>query len=358
MESSFRVEGEQLSIQTTSPARTTVLSPSFPAQIDPIAWRVKAMEEERIEMEEQERFAVSPSPAVGKSSQKSNESGTDVAGGVLGRVLTFFSFILIAVTFPISVFLCIRVVQEYERAVVFRFGKLMKGGARGPGIIFINPITDTFTKVDLRVVSFDVPPQEILSKDSVTVTVDAVIYFRISNATISVTNVRDAARSTKLLAQTTLRNILGTKTLSEMLSERESISHQMQESLDVATDPWGVNVERVEVKDVRLPHQLQRAMAAEAEAAREARAKVIAAEGEMKASKALSQAAVVMSEAPNALQLRYLQTLSTISAEKNSTIIFPFPIEMFKHFMNDQPATPRQSVVQIARTSTPEQETQ
>ncbi|KAK0406826.1 hypothetical protein QR680_018832 [Steinernema hermaphroditum] len=270
------------------------------------------------------------------SNQAPNYENTqeDAAGSVLACILTVFSFIFIILTFPITT------VNEYERAVVFRFGKLMKGGARGPGIIFINPITDTFVKVDLRVVSFDVPPQEILSKDSVTVTVDAVIYFRISNATISVTNVRDAARSTKLLAQTTLRNILGTKTLSEMLSEREAISHQMQEALDVATDPWGVEVERVEVKDVRLPIQLQRAMAAEAEAAREARAKVIAAEGEMKASKALSSAARIMAEAPNALQLRYLQTLNTISAEKNSTIIFPFPIELFKGFLN----TPQQPI--------------
>jgi len=225
-------------------------------------------------------------------------------------------------------------VQEYERAVIFRLGRLLPGGARGPGIFFIIPCIDTYRKVDLRVVSFDVPPQEILSKDSVTVAVDAVVYFRISNATVSVTNVEDAARSTKLLAQTTLRNILGTKTLAEMLSDREAISHQMQSTLDEATDPWGVKVERVEVKDVRLPVQLQRAMAAEAEAAREARAKVIAAEGEQKASRALKEAAEVIAESPAAIQLRYLQTLNTISAEKNSTIIFPLPIDLISSFLN------------------------
>uniref|UniRef100_A0A915L8Z9 Band 7 domain-containing protein n=1 Tax=Romanomermis culicivorax TaxID=13658 RepID=A0A915L8Z9_ROMCU len=148
--------------------------------------------------------------------------------GVCGWILTILSWILIAITFPFSMCFCLKVVQEYERAVIFRLGRLLLGGAKGPGIFFIIPCTDTYRKVDLRVVSFDVPPQEILSKDSVTVAVDAVVYFRISNATVSITNVEDAPRSTKLLAQTTLRNILGTKTLAEMLSDREAISHQMQ----------------------------------------------------------------------------------------------------------------------------------
>lgn len=214
--------------------------------------------------------------------------------------------------------------------MIFRLGRIVKGGARGPGIFFVIPCIDTYTKVDLRTVSFDVPPQEILSKDSVTVAVDAVVYYRISNATIAITNVADYGRSTRLLAATTLRNVLGTKNLSEILSEREAISHTMQSSLDEATDPWGVKVERVEVKDVRLPVQMQRAMAAEAEAARDARAKVIAAEGEQKASRALKEAADVISESPSALQLRYLQTLSTIAAEKNSTIVFPIPMELFR----------------------------
>jgi len=256
--------------------------------------------------------------------------------GVAGWILTFVSYFFLFITLPISVCFCIKVVQEYERAVIFRLGRLLPGGARGPGLFFVIPCIDTYRKVDLRVLSFDVPPQEILSKDSVTVAVDVVVYFRISNATISVTNVEDCSRSTKLLAQTTLRNILGTKTLAEMLSDREQISLQMQSTLDEATYPWGVKVERVEMKDVRLPVQLQRAMAAEAEAARAAGAKVIAAEGEQKASQALSEAASVLSQSSIAIQLRFLQTLSSISAEKNRTIIFPFPIEIIRAIFRNQ----------------------
>merc|ERR1712213_215546 len=240
-------------------------------------------------------------------------------------------------TLPLSLIFCVKVVKEYERAVIFRLGRLRKGGAKGPGLFFIIPCMDSYTKVDLRTVSFDVPPQEVLTRDSVTVAVDAVVYYRVQNATMSITNVEDSNRSTRLLAATTLRNVLGTKNLSEILSDRENISHTMQVSLDEATDPWGVKVERVEVKDVRLPVQLQRAMAAEAEAAREARAKVIAAEGEQKASRALKEAANVIAESSSALQLRYLQTLSSISAEKNSTIIFPLPIDFIKHFLKDSP---------------------
>ncbi|XP_046656622.1 band 7 protein AGAP004871-like isoform X4 [Daphnia pulicaria] len=260
--------------------------------------------------------------------------GADPGGpGICAFILTLFSFLLILATFPLSLCFSVKVVQEYERAVIFRLGRLLKGGARGPGIFFIVPCIDTYRKVDLRTVSFDVPPQEILSRDSVTVAVDAVVYYRVQNPTIAVSNVENFSHSTRLLAATTLRNVLGTKNLAEILSERETISHTMQSSLDEATDPWGVKVERVEIKDVRLPVQLQRAMAAEAEAAREARAKVIAAEGEQKASRALRDAAEVIAESPAALQLRYLQTLNTISAEKNSTIIFPLPIDILKHFI-------------------------
>ncbi|RWS29062.1 band 7 protein-like isoform X2 [Leptotrombidium deliense] len=167
--------------------------------------------------------------------------------GICAFLLTIFSVILIVASMPCSLFFCIKVVQEYERAVIFRLGRLLRDGAKGPGIFFIIPCIDTYSKVDLRTVSFDVPPQEILSKDSVTVAVDAVVYYRISNATIAVSNVEDYGRSTRLLAATTLRNVLGTKNLSEILSERESISHIMQSSLDEATDPWGVKVERVEM---------------------------------------------------------------------------------------------------------------
>lgn len=242
------------------------------------------------------------------------------------------SVILAICTFPISIFLCTNVVSEYERAVIFRMGRI-RTGARGPGVFFVLPCIDNYFKVDLRTVSFDVPPQEILSKDSVTVTVDAVVYYRISDPLKAVIEVENYSSSTRLLAATTLRNVLGTCSLSELLTKREDIAHAMQQTLDHATDPWGVKVERVEIKDVSLPASLQRAMAAEAEAAREARAKVISAEGEVKSSKALKEASEIMLQSPGALQLRYLQTLHSISSEKNSTIIFPLPMELLSGFV-------------------------
>ncbi|XP_047737711.1 band 7 protein AGAP004871 isoform X2 [Hyalella azteca] len=260
---------------------------------------------------------------------------SDTGIGACGWILTLLSWIIVLATMPFSFFVCFKVVQEYERAVIFRLGRLLHGGSKGPGIFFILPCIETYSKVDLRTSVFDVPPQEVLTKDSVTVSVDAVVYYRVNNATVSVANVENAHHSTRLLAQTTLRNMLGTKALHEILGDRESISNDMQNILDEPTDHWGIKVERVELKDVRLPVQLQRAMAAEAEAAREARAKVIAAEGEQKASRSLKDAADVLSLQPSAIQLRYLQTLSTISAEKNSTIIFPLPIDIIQHFLQD-----------------------
>ncbi|MEQ2284432.1 hypothetical protein AMECASPLE_021576 [Ameca splendens] len=253
--------------------------------------------------------------------------------GCFGWLLVIISVLFITVTFPITLFMCVKIVKEYERAVIFRLGRISDRKPKGPGLFFVLPCTDNFVKVDLRTVSFDIPPQEILTKDSVTVSVDGVVYFRIHCPISSVANVSNAHSSTRLLAQTTLRNVLGTKNLSELLSDREGISLSMQKTLDEATDPWGIKVERVEIKDVKLPQQLQRAMAAEAEASREARAKTIAAEGEMKASRALKEASLVLAEAPSALQLRYLQTLNTIAAEKNSTIIFPLPIDTMQSFM-------------------------
>ncbi|CAF1398551.1 unnamed protein product [Adineta ricciae] len=247
--------------------------------------------------------------------------------GYFFSILIVLSYALVVITFPLSLCFCLKVVQEYERAVIFRLGRILADGARGPGLFFILPCIDTYSKVDLRTVTFDVPPQEILTRDSVTVAVDAVVYFRIFNAVISITNVEDAAKSTKLLAATTLRNVLGTKTLHEILAERDKIDTT---ALDEATDPWGVKVERVEVKDVRLPVALQKAMAAEAEASRDARAKIIAAEGEMKASRGLKEAADIINESPIAMQLRYLQTLTQIAAERNSTIVFPVPVELLQ----------------------------
>jgi len=254
--------------------------------------------------------------------------------GFASSLLTGVSMVLIVMSFPFSMFFCMRMIQEYERAVLFRLGRVRSGGPVGPGLFFIIPCIDAIVVTDLRTISFDVPPQEILTKDSVTVAVDAVVYYKINNPLAAVCNVTDYSKSTKLLSSTTLRTALGTKNLSEILSDRESIAMDILEQLDSATNPWGIRVERVEVKDVRLPVQLQRAMAAEAEAAREARAKVIAAEGEMKASDALKAASDIISTSPAALQLRYLQTLTNISAEKNSTIIFPLPIEMLSLIKN------------------------
>ncbi|XP_033630339.1 mechanosensory protein 2-like [Asterias rubens] len=245
----------------------------------------------------------------------------------------FISGFILFMTFPLTIWFCFKTVAEYERAIIFRAGRLLPGGPKGPGLFFIFPCIDEFRVIDLRTLSFDVPPQEILSKDSVTVTVDAVVYFRVSDPSMAVLNVENYSRSTELLAATTLRNILGTKTLAEVLSQRDEVSGSLQTLLDDATDPWGIKVERVEIKDVSLPRQMQRAMAAEAEASREARAKVIAAEGEQNASRALKEAADIIAESPNALQLRYLQTLNSISAEKNSTIIFPLPIDILAGFM-------------------------
>ncbi|VUZ39110.1 unnamed protein product [Hymenolepis diminuta] len=221
----------------------------------------------------------------------------------------------------------------------------MPGSMKGPGIFLCLPCVEECFMVDLRTITFDIPPQEILTKDSVTVSVDAVIYYKVFDAMISVANVENAHHSTRLLAQTTLRNVLGTKRLSEILSERDVISASMQSVLDEATEAWGIKVERVEIKDVRLPVQLQRAMAAEAEATREARAKVIQAEGERKASRALREASQMLNDKPIALQLRYLQTLSGIAAEHHSTIIFPLPIDMTTNFLMSGSQNPMNNVL-------------
>ncbi|XP_048244908.1 band 7 protein AGAP004871-like isoform X1 [Haliotis rufescens] len=306
---------------TTSPPNKNTVIESDTAKLMSSSAQVHA-----IEMSSRPKTAKSDDFVIGAEDSEESQ-------GPCGIILTALSYFVVFITLPLSLCVCIKVVQEYERAVIFRLGRLLSGGAKGPGIFFVLPCIEQYTKVDLRTISFDVPPQEVLTRDSVTVSVDAVVYYRIYNPTVSVANVENAPNSTQLLAQTTLRNVLGTKNLSEILAERELISHSMQSMLDEATDKWGIKVERVEIKDVRLPVQLQRAMAAEAEAARDARAKVIAAEGEHKASRALKEAADIMVDSPAALQLRYLQTLSSISAEKNSTIIFPLPMDLLKNFI-------------------------
>lgn len=255
--------------------------------------------------------------------------------GCCGYILIGISYLAFFLTLPLSLLFAIKIVREYERAVIMRLGRIFDGGAKGPGLFFILPCIDDIITVDLRTITFDVPPQEILTKDSVTITVDAVCYYRTYNPVAAVTNITNAAYSTRLLAATTLRNILGTKSLQEILQDKDNIALQMQTILDDATNVWGIRVERTEVKDVRLPMNMQRAMATEAEATREAKAGLIAAEGEQKASLALKEAADVISKNPVAIQLRYLQTLSNISDEKNSTIIFPIPLEMMQKMVKN-----------------------
>lgn len=224
----------------------------------------------------------------------------------------------------------IKIVQEYERGVIFRLGRLV--GAKGPGLFFIIPFVDRMVKVDLRVVTLDIPAQEAITKDNVTVKVDAVAYFRVVDPSAAITQVENYRQATWRIAQTTLRSVLGQSELDELLTHREQINHKLQQIIDEHTEPWGVKVSIVEVKDVELPDTLKRAMARQAEAEREKRGKIIHAEGELQASHALAKAAQIISQEPAAIQLRYLETLVEIATEKNSTIIFPLPIEFFKVF--------------------------
>lgn len=224
----------------------------------------------------------------------------------------------------------IKIVQEYERGVIFRLGRFI--GVKGPGLFFIIPIVDRMVKVDLRVVTLDVPAQEAITRDNVTVKVNAVAYFRVIDPAAAVINVEDYRRATSQIAQTTLRNVIGQSELDEILAHREKINAELRRIIDEATEPWGVRVEIVEIKDVELPPGMQRAMARQAEAEREKRAKIIHAEGEYQAAQTLAEAAEVISRSPAALQLRYLQTLTEIAVEQNSTIIFPVPLEMVRTF--------------------------
>jgi regulator of protease activity HflC (stomatin/prohibitin superfamily) len=225
----------------------------------------------------------------------------------------------------------VRILREYERAVVFRLGRLVHG-SKGPGVVFIFWPFDTMVKIPLRTVVHDVPPQDIITRDNVSVKVNAVVYFRVVEPDKAVVEVENYLYATSQLAQTTLRSVLGQAELDELLSERDKLNAQLQEIIDAQTDPWGVKVSAVEVKHVDLPAEMQRAMARQAEAEREKRAKIIHAEGEFQASKQLAAAADVVSTNPVTLQLRYLQTLSEIASEQNSTIVFPLPIEMMRAF--------------------------
>jgi regulator of protease activity HflC (stomatin/prohibitin superfamily) len=227
--------------------------------------------------------------------------------------------------------MAIKVVKEWERGVILRLGRLV--GAKGPGLFFIIPFIDRMIKVDLRVITLDVPQQEVITRDNVTVRVDAVVYFRVVDPEASVVKILDHIRATSQISQTTLRNVLGQHELDELLTQREKLNQALQRIIDVQTDPWGVKVSIVEIKQVELPETMRRSMAAQAEAERERRAKIIHADGEFQASERLAEAGAVIAREPTTLQLRYLQTLVEIASEKNSTIIFPIPIDLINMFM-------------------------
>ena len=238
---------------------------------------------------------------------------------------------VIALVLLILIPMTVKIVKEYERGVVFRLGRLV--GAKGPGLFFIIPFIDNMVRVDLRVVTMDVPSQEVITKDNVTVRVNAVAYFRVVDPEASVVKVLDHIRATSQISQTTVRNVLGQSELDELLTQREKLNQALTKIIDEHTDPWGVKVSTVEIKEVELAEEMKRMMAAQAEAERERRAKIIHADGEFQASERLAEAGAIMSKEPTTLQLRYLQTLTEIATEKNSTLIFPLPIDLITMFM-------------------------
>lgn len=242
-----------------------------------------------------------------------------------------YTFFVIAAIAGLFLFSAIRVLNEYERGVIFRLGRFYK--TKGPGLIIVIPIIDRIVRISLRLVTMDVPSQDIITKDNVSVKVNAVVYFRVLNPENAVIEVEDFLYATGQLSQTTLRSVLGQMELDDLLSEREKINSELQELLDQATDAWGIKVTNVEVKHVDLPSEMQRAIARQAEAERERRAKVIHAEGEFQASDRLAEAASIIGRAPGALQLRFLQTLSEVATENNSTIVFPLPLDLLRPFI-------------------------
>ncbi|HDN85257.1 MAG TPA: slipin family protein [Candidatus Aerophobetes bacterium] len=240
--------------------------------------------------------------------------------------------IFLAIVVIIILLASIRVVTEYERGVIFRLGRLI--GAKGPGLFFLIPIVDRMVKVSLRTMNFDVQPQEVITKDNVPVKVNAVVYFRVIDPAKSVVEVENYRFATLQIAQTTLRGVVGEAELDELLSEREKLNARLQTIIDEQTDPWGIKVSTVEIKEIEIPDSMKRAMARQAEVERERRAKVINAQGEYQAAEKLSQAAQILGKYPQAIQLRYLQTLSEIATEQNSTIVFPLPIDILQAFGN------------------------
>jgi regulator of protease activity HflC (stomatin/prohibitin superfamily) len=244
-------------------------------------------------------------------------------------VLGFFGWLVVLVL--VFLWMAINIVNEYQRVVVFRLGRLVAG--RGPGLVLIIPLIERAVRMDLRVVTLDVPPQDVITRDNVSVKVNAVVYFRVLDPNKALVNVENFMFATSQLSQTTLRSVCGQAELDELLAERERINEKIQTILDADTDPWGIKVTKVEVKQIDLPQEMQRAIAKQAEAERERRAKVINAEGELQAAEKLAEAARIISREPAAITLRYLQTLREIAAEKNSTTLFPVPIDLLKAFL-------------------------
>jgi len=250
-----------------------------------------------------------------------------------------FGLVVLLVVFVIAK--SIRIVNEYERGVVFRLGRVSEDNVKGPGLRLLIPFIDRMIKVDLRTVTHDVPPQEVITKDNITIKMNAVVYFNVMNPTDAVLKIANHYVATSLYAQTTLRNILGQHELDEILSERDKIGASLQTIIDAATDAWGIKVSAVEIKDIELPDNMRRAMARQAEAERERRAKIIAAEGELQASAKLQEAAEMLARTPSAMQLRYMQTLVEIGTQNATTIVFPLPIDLLTSLKSVTDALPR-----------------
>src|ERR1043165_3635695 len=248
---------------------------------------------------------------------------------------TYPVFIVLIIFVIIILINAVRILREYERGVVFRLGRLIgNGGVRGPGLILLIPVIDKMVRVSLRTVVLDVPPQDVITQDNVSIKVNAVVYFRVMEPQRAIVQVENYLAATSQFSQTTLRSVLGQSELDDLLSQREKINQKLQQIIDSHTEPWGIKVSNVEVKQIDLPQEMQRAMAKQAEAERERRSKVIAAEGEFQASQRLADAAKILDEQPSALTLRYLQTLREIATEKNSTTLFPVPIDLLKPYFN------------------------
>ncbi|XP_071127089.1 stomatin-like [Mytilus edulis] len=260
----------------------------------------------------------------GAARSKEPYTGPGCAGGILIGV----TYLLCVLFFPFSLCYTIKIITEYERVVIFRLGRLLPGGAKGPGLLFILPCVDEIKMMDLRTVCRNIRPQQILTKDCVNIVVDAVVYSRIFNPNLSVCYFSKPHLSMSILAATTLRKVLGKRDMSEILCDKKKIAMEIARKFDRQTANWGIKLEMIEIKEIKLPKEMERSMAAEAEAARQARAKVITAKGEQNASRALKEAADIMSQSPAAIQLRYLQTLKSVAAKNNSTIIFPLPMQL------------------------------